>query len=186
MKIRSILAAAALSCAGAAGAAPAHAAPVERTPYTGTETFAVCGGAYAGVSRYEGVSTISDANPSTGGQFFRFTNKVSFTDTITNPETGDYVTVSGDVLSKEIQPRALGDGVFAYVSHDVGRLVYRDASGQVLARESGVIVTEYTFDTLNDAEPGGEPLTEETVRVSGPRPFFEEEVFCAFLEENIG
>lgn len=184
MKIPSALAVLALAAGSVAAAAPAQAAPVSRDPYSGTDTFTECG-FYAGRSVFEGTVTISDATPSTGGQFFRLTNKFSFTDTFTNPDTGDFITVTGNGVFKELQPRPQGGGIVDYVTHDVGRFVTRDSSGEVLARENGIIVTAYTFDTLNDSAPGGNGLSDELVRVSGPHPLFDVD-FCDFLDEQIG
>jgi len=177
------------AAAAVAFAAPAVAgAPLEnRTPYEGSRTFTECDGAYEGVSTYSGTNTIQDTNPSLEGEFFRFTDHYTFTDVLTNVDTGDYVVISGTGVFKELQPRSEGDGVFSYVTHDVGRITFSDSSGNVLIREAGMVVESWLFDTLNDGEPGGNVLDNGLVRVSGPHPTFPESFdFCGFLDEATG
>lgn len=183
MKIRATAAAAlALIGAGLVAAAPAHAAgPVERETFEGTFTSVQCDGAYTSATSFRDSVTVRDATPQTDGQFFKFSVRYSFTDIVTNPATGDFITVEGKGVLVEIQPRALGDGVFEYVANDAGHFTYRDSDGNVILRESGSIATRYVFDTENDSTPGGITLSEDLIRVSGPHPTFPE--FCGYLAE---
>lgn len=177
-----------LAAAALGVAAPASAAPFDRSPYSGTEAFDVGCPGYTGMTSFSGVVTIMDTNPSLEGEFYRLTNRQRFADTITNARTGEAVTVSGRTLFKELRARSLGDGVFRYVGQAVTTVTFRDASGAVLLRERGVVAESFLFDTLNDGVPGGELLEEpELLKVSGPHATFDEDFdFCAFLNEATG
>jgi hypothetical protein len=181
MKIRASLAALALVGAGLATAAPAHAAaPVEQEIYEGTFEWELCD-AYSVTTDFRDKVTTRDATPKTEGQFFKFSVLYEFTDTVTNPDTGDFITVEGKGVLVEVQPRALGDGVFEYVGNDAGHFTYRDSEGNVILRESGSIAITYVFDSQNDSAPGGVTLSEDVTRVSGPHPTFPE--YCDYLAE---
>lgn len=182
MKFRATVAALALLAAGLAGAVPAHAAaPVEQETYEGTFDWEQCDGAYTVTTAFRDKVTVRDATPNTDGQFFKFSVRYEFTDTVTNPETGDFITVEGKGVLVEIQPRALGDGVFEYIANDAGHYTYRDSEGNVILRESGSIATKYIFDSENDSTPGGIELSEDVIRVSGPHPTFPG--YCEYLSE---
>lgn len=170
-------------------AAPAHAGgPIDRSTYSGTnEPFTECGGAYLGLSTFSGRTTINASTPPLEGQFFRFTNQYNFSDRLTNPLNGKYVVLSGSGILKEIQPRSQGGGLFTYVTHDAGQFTISDSSGRVLIKETGMVAFSYLFDTLSDGTPGGDLLSEELLRVSGPHPTFSDSFdFCGFLDGVIG
>ena len=188
MKIRATLAAFALAAAGLmVTAAPAQAAPVDRGTFAGTETFTECDGAYVVESTFSGAFVIREADPSTDGQFFPFAQVLQFTDTITNPETGEYITVTGKLFFREVQPHYLGNGIVAYVGQEIGTVVFRDSSGEVILREFGLVRIGYLFDTENDSAPGGTFILEKLLSVTGPHPTYDEDFdFCAFLDSEIG
>ena len=187
MKIRATLAAFALAAAGLmVTAAPAQAVEDAGT-FSGTETFTDCDGAYVVESTFSGAYVIRDADPATDGQFFPFAQVLQFTDTITNPETGEYITVTGKLFFREVQPHYLGNGIVAYVGQETGTVTFRDSSGQVILREYGIVRIGYVFDTENDSTPGGTILLDRLLSVKGPHPTYEEDFdFCAFLDSEIG
>lgn len=189
MKIRATLAACALAAAGLmVTAAPAQAEPpVDRGTFSGTESFTECDGAYEGVSVFSGAFVIKAADPSTGGQFFPFSQVVHFTDTITNPENGEYITVTGRLFFREMQPRDLGHGFVTYTGQETGTVVFEDSSGEVILRDIGIVKIGYLFYTGNDSAPGGRVLLERVLSTTGPHPTYDEDFdFCAFLDSEIG
>ncbi|MET4637193.1 hypothetical protein [Mycetocola sp. 2940] len=182
MKCQATVIGLALVAAGVAAATPAHAAaPVEQETYEGTFSSEQCGGAYVVTTEFRDRVTVRDATPSTDGQFFKFSVRYNFTETYSNPATGDLITVEGKGVLVEIQPRALGDGVFEYVANDAGHFIFRDSEGNAILRESGSIATRYVFDSENDSTPGGITLSEDLVRVSGPHATFPD--ICDYLAE---
>jgi len=187
VKIRATLAAFALAAAGLmVTAAPAQAVEDAGT-FSGTETFTDCDGAYVVESTFSGAYVIRDADPATDGQFFPFAQVLQFTDTITNPETGEYITVTGKLFFREVQPHYLGNGIVAYVGQEIGTVVFRDSSGEVILREFGLVRIGYLFDTENDSAPGGTLILEKLLSVTGPHPTYDEDFdFCAFLDSEIG
>lgn len=184
MKTKAVFATLILALAGAAVAAPAYAAPVlERNDYSGTDEFTECDGRYNVVSVFSGTSTIRESNDKFDGQYFPFSNRYRFEDTLTNIVTGDYVTVSGSGKVKEIKAVNLGGGIFEYVLNDTGHVKFKNSSGTVILRESGLVAFTHVFDTLSDSQPGGELLSETFLRESGHHPTAEDEFdFCAFID----
>lgn len=181
MKIQTTVTALALVAAGLVTAAPAHAAaPVEQETYEGEFSWELCDGAYTVNTEFRDKVTIRDATPSTDGQFFKFSVRSEFTDTVTNPATGDQITVEGKHVFVELHPIALGDGVFEYVGNDAGHFIFRDSEGNVILRENGSIATRYIFDSENDSAPGGITLSEDLIRVSGQHPIAD---ICDYLSE---
>ena len=187
MKIRAALATFALAAAGLmVTAAPAQAVEDAGT-FRGTDYYTECGGDYVVRSEFSGAFVIQDADPSTDGQFFPFSQLLLFTDTIANPETGEYITVTGKLLFREVQPHYLGNGIVAYVGQETGTVTFRDSSGEVILREYGIVRIGYVFDTKNDSTPGGTILLDRLLSVKGPHPTYEEDFdFCAFLDSEIG
>ncbi len=189
-QVCAVLSVGALSVVGLA--APSYAgAPLDRSKYSGTDSFTECDGAYDATNSFSGMVLITDTNPSLDGQFFRFSDNYEFTEVITNPLNGEYVVLHGNGDFKELQVRSLGDGIFSFHTHDAGLFTIRDSSGRVLLKETGIVEFAYVFDTLNDGQPGGEFLSEEFVRVSGQHPTFSEGSdegfdFCGFLDDAIG
>lgn len=165
---------------------PAHAtAPLEHQTITFQESYLDCG--YDNVTTYSFSNLLLDSNPSTEGQFFRFSYIWQGSSTIINPLTGAYVTLLGHGTYKEIQPRDLGAGLFTYVEHTVGTFIIRDSSGTALLRQAGRIAFIWGFDSLNDSTPGGDQLSATLLRVSGPHPEFNGDVdYCELLDSAIG
>jgi hypothetical protein len=169
-------------------AVPVLARPVDSGTFSGTDSGTECG-TYARESTFSGWFKIKDATPATNGQFFYFENRVSYTDVITNPETGAFFTVTGSSLFKESQARLVEGTVFTFNTIEAGQpFVVTDMTGQVVLRDVGLIEVSYLFDSLGDGAPGGAILEEpQLVRVAGPHPGFEDTFdFCALADQLIG
>ena len=169
-------------------AAPVLAKPLDGGTFTGTDSGTECG-RYVRESAFSGWFMIRDATPATNGQFFYFENRVTYTDVITNPETGPSFTVTGSSLFKEGQARLVEGNVFTYNTIEAGQpFVVTDMTGHVVLRDVGLIEVSYLFDSLGDGAPGGALLHEpQLIRVAGPHPGFEETFdFCALADQLIG
>lgn len=86
-------------------------------------------------------------------QAFFVHNTLSFADTLSANDR--HVTVTARQTFNEVRAVPLGGGLFQFSDIRAGRLAVRDADGRLLGQEAGVIRSTYTFDTLNDNEPGG-------------------------------
>jgi hypothetical protein len=179
---------AAASLLALVSAAPVLAKPLDSGTFSGTDSGTECG-IYARESTFSGRFMLKDATPATDGQFFYFESRVTYTDVMTNPETGAFFTVTGSSLFKEAQARRVTGTVFTYRTIEAGQpFVVTDMTGKVIVRDVGLIETSYVFDSLGDNAPGGVQLEDPTlVRVAGPHPGFEDTFdFCALADQLIG
>ena len=83
---------------GVTAAAPAQAGgfvEVASYDFTETDTFAECGTTIRYDGHFWGKTTIRNANRSTGGQFFYFTDRHYLEERFTDLETGHYITATG-------------------------------------------------------------------------------------------
>lgn len=172
-------------------AGPAHATIYERFQYADEEHFAF---PYCGLDEVQvavqlsGKGHIRAGKGKTAGAFYLHENS-SAVQTWTNPENGRFVTISYDAVYKDIKATRVDGSIFEFVSHEAGQpFVLRDMDGNIVLRDRGAISWTYLFDTGGDDEPGGEPLEELDVRVSGPHPgfFLEQDEECALALELIG
>jgi hypothetical protein len=121
-----------------------------------------------------------------GGQAFLGHSNVQFRNVLTNPETGAFMVVSGQVLFKEFTARHVEGNIWEFTAHEAGQPeVIEDSDGNVVARNSGRVTFRALFDTLGDGEPGGELVEEEITSVSGPHPGIDTD-FCAIATDLIG
>jgi hypothetical protein len=171
-----------------ATALPAHAGrPLVHERYSETDSFIACD-FYEVESTFEGFFMIKDARPSTQGQFFEFQVREKYSDVWTNPETGDFFTLSGNWFGKELKPRLVEGTIYTFEFIQAGQpFVITDMTGRVVLRDRGLIRLSLLFDLLGDGEPGGVFLDASVVRVSGPHPGFAEDFdLCEFADELIG
>jgi hypothetical protein len=169
-------------------ASPVLAKPLDSGTFSGTDSGTECG-IYGRESTFSGWFILKDATPATNGQFFYFENRVTYTDVITNPETGAYFAVTGSSLFKETHARLVEGNVFTYDTIEAGQpFVVTDMTGKVVLRDVGLIEVSYLFDSLGDGAPGGSQLEDpQLVRVAGPHPGFEDTFdFCALADQLIG
>jgi hypothetical protein len=179
------LALAALACA----ALPAQAQVInhEHFEFTFSEESELCGIA---VHQDSEVSFTEHLRVGKGEAESAFLVHVTFqyTDTFTNPATGEFLVIEGHAVFQDIKATRVEGSVFRFTSVEAGQVVVlRDSSGRVVLRDRGVIRSTLLFDTLGDDTPGGEELGERvTVRLAGPHPSFDEDAFCAAVEDLIG
>jgi len=185
--LRSLAVSVAVTLAVLAMSAPALAKVVDSGSFSGTDSGTECG-KYAVETAFSGSFTVKDATPATDGQVFLFTLKSEFTDVITNPETGAFLTLSAHILLKEIRPRQLDGSVYTLRTIEVHQFVLRGMDGKVVLKDVGLIEMTEIFDTLGDSAPGGVLLEgPEIVRVAGPHPVLEGTVDpCQLFDELIG
>ncbi|HEX6886919.1 MAG TPA: hypothetical protein VF143_02340 [Candidatus Nanopelagicales bacterium] len=168
--------AAVAAVAALALAAPVQAAPLERDRYQWSDSgsFDDCGFTIDVAAHGGGLAMIREANPSTGGQFFRFSDNYWLVERYTNPANGRWIERTGNGIFFELPPSEVSaDGmVFTYQTREAGQpFVMRDSAGTVLMRDRGAITLEYRFDSLGDGQPGGVQLQDPVlVRMSGPHP----------------
>jgi hypothetical protein len=186
MKLRTVLAAAGLATVALITPAPVQAAaPLMQERFTFTDQLVECG--YDFAQTFSISNLLLDSNPSSAGQFFRFSYNWRATGVYTNPLTGEQAYIAGHGVYKEIQPRDLGGGQFTYVELNVATFVITDSSGQVVLREAGSVAVTWLFDSLSDSAPGGDQLSATPLRVSGMKPSLTGDVdYCAVLDSAIG
>ncbi len=186
--LRFIAVSTAVTLAVLAMSVPAQAKAVDSGTFSGTDSGTACG-SYAVETTFSGSFTVKDATPATDGQVFLFTLQSEFTDVITNPETGAFLSLSGNLLLKEIRPRQLDGSVYTLRTIEVHQFVLRDMDGKVvLVGDVGLIEMTEVFDTLGDSAPGGVLLEgPEIVRVAGPHPALDDTFDpCLLFDELIG
>ncbi|WP_378586163.1 hypothetical protein [Nocardioides taihuensis] len=102
---------------------------------------------------------------------FPVVNRTSWSETWTNPETGDWFTISGRSLFNEVSATRVEGSIFEFRAVDAGQpFVVVDSDGTVVERNSGSVHFSYLFDTGGDDEPGGEWLADTDFWVAGPHP----------------
>lgn len=112
-------------------------------------------------------------------------DRASFREIHTNPETGAWFSVSGQFASNEITARRVDGSLFEFRIIKAGQpAVIRDAAGNLVARDRGVIRWTILFDTGGDDEPGGTSVDLLDLDLNGPHPSFGDR--CAIAAELIG
>jgi hypothetical protein len=99
------------------------------------------------------------------------------------------MTFEGKSLSNEIKATLVEGTIYAFTTIEAGQpFVVRDADGNLVLRDRGVIRHVLTFDTLGDGQPGGVLLEDTIVGIGGPHPGFDmsEDEFCAMVESLLG
>jgi hypothetical protein len=162
---------------GLIGAHPASATMFQRSEaYSGEEHISIDG--FCGLESvsldvvFSGRVHIREGKGKQDGAFFLHDN-YSVLETITNNDTGRFLTASHDGVIQDIRATRVDGSIFEFVSHEVGQpFVVRDMDGDVVVRDRGALTFTYLFDTLGDDVPGGVFIEELDVRVSGPHPVF--------------
>lgn len=174
-----------------AGATPASGTVVDRDTIGGSELGVadiICGIAVIRDSTFSGSFRVR-VNKASGGQAFMARLNFRFVDTFTNPLTGRSMTFEGRLLESEIKATHVEGNEYSFTTIEAGQpFVVRDASGNVVLRDRGVIRQRLLFDTLGDGTPGGVQLDDEIIGIGGPHPGFDqsEEEFCAMVQQLLG
>jgi hypothetical protein len=112
-------------------------------------------------------------------------DRVSFREIHTNPESGAWFSVSGHSASNEITATHVEGSLFEFRITEAGQpAVIRDASGDLVARDRGVVRRTILFDTGGDDEPGGTFVELLALEVNGPHATFGN--LCAIATDLIG
>jgi hypothetical protein len=158
---------------------------VEREPYSFAETFTeeFCGIEVEFDVEGSGRFMIRADRP--GSTVFLFSNRFEFREVITNPETGEWLVISGKGNYREVKATQVEGDVYRFRSQTSGQpLVIEDRNGNVVYRERGLFVFEILFDTLGDDVPGGEELSFELVEIRGNPGYLDD--ICPLALDLIG
>jgi hypothetical protein len=170
-------------------ALPAQAQVIdrERFAFSFSEESELCGIAVHQDSEVTGTMHARVGKGKVDSAFFAHVT-FQYTDTFTNPANGKFLVIEGHAVFQETKAIPVGGTVFRFIDVEAGQIVVlRDSGGRVVLRDRGAIRTSILFDTLGDATPGGEELEDRvTIRLAGPHPSFDEDVFCAAVEDLIG
>jgi hypothetical protein len=187
---RSLATTAALALAALAWAAPPAQGQVinhEHFEFAFSEDTELCGIAVQQDTEVSGTAHERVGKRTADSAFFAHVT-FQYTWTFTNPANGEFLVIEGHALFQEIKATRVEGTVFEFTSVEAGQpVVLRDSSGRVVLRDRGVIRSTILFDTLGDDTPGGEAVGERvTVRLAGGHPSFDEDAFCAAVEDLIG
>jgi hypothetical protein len=167
--------------------APANAAVVERESYAGTDTYTdtLCGIDVEGSVTFSGRVHFRVGKGKAASAFLLH-DRFRFTETVTNPLTGRFYTVSGHGLSHETRATRIEGSIFEFDVLETGQFVFRDMAGRLVFRNRGAVRFTAIWDTLGDATPGGELLEINDPDIRGPHPSEDEGALCAAVERMIG
>ena len=171
-------------------ALPAQAQVIDRERFAfsfNDEPSELCGIAVLQDSEVSGTAHVRVGKGQVDSAFFAHVT-FQYTDTFTNPATGEFLVVEGHAVFHDIKATRVESSVFQFTSVEAGQtVVLRDSNGRVVLRDSGVIRSTLLFDTLGDDTPGGEEVGERmTVRLAGHHASFDEAAYCAAVEDLIG
>ena len=117
---------------------------------------------------------------------FPFMDRLSYRETWTNQQTGDWFVIRGHLLFNEVKATHVAGNVFEFRSVEAGQpFVVEDSDGNVVERNRGSVRVTFLFDNGGDDEPGGLYLDVIDVRVAGPHPSLEKDP-CDYAAELIG
>jgi len=180
------------TCAVAAAAAlvtgaPAGATIFERDIYTNDYAFSYdeCGFPVDVAGSVELRFRVRTGTGPDAGAFFLH-NRYSFTETHTNPETGEFLTVEMQGLYNEVKATRISGSVFEFAAVDAGQpFSLYDSDGNLVLGDRGSVRLRVVFDTLGDDEPGGEIVAEFEPTLHGPHPSAGGD-FCEMITPLIG
>ncbi len=105
---------------------------------------------------------------------FLLLDNYAYRETWTRRDTGDFFTVSGNGVFHETKATHVSGTVFEFTSIESGQpFIVRDANGNLVLRDRGVIRRVVQFDTLGDHVPGGAFVQDVSFSVHGPHPGLE-------------
>lgn len=102
---------------------------------------------------------------------FPVLNRVTWRETWTNAESGDWFVIRGSATFNEVGATHVEGSIFEFRAVEAGQpFVVEDSDGNVVARNRGSVHFSYLFDTQGDDEPGGEWVANTDFRIAGPHP----------------
>lgn len=168
------------------GAPPAGATVVDSGRYTSEPysfSYDDCGFQVDVEGTSSGHFRIRAGKGKTDTAFFALDN-FSYTETQTNPETGEFVTIKANAVFNEIRARHVEGTIFEFWAVEAGQFRLYDSDGRLVARDRGSVEFHILFDTEGDDVPGGIFVEEFMPRVRGPHPGFDD--FCGLITPLIG
>jgi hypothetical protein len=112
-------------------------------------------------------------------------DRISFREIHTNPETGEWFSLSGHFANNEIGARRVAGSLFEFRIIKAGPVaVIEDSDGNLVSRDRGVLRRTILFDTGGDEDPGGTFVDLVDLRLSGPHESFGR--LCDVAAELIG
>jgi hypothetical protein len=112
---------------------------------------------------------------------FLLLDNYAYRETWTRRDTGDFFTASGNGVFHETKATHVSGTVFEFTSIESGQpFIVRDANGNLVLRDRGVIRRVVQFDTLGDDVPGGAFVQDVSFSVHGPHPGLEFDP-CGYL-----
>jgi hypothetical protein len=167
-------------------AGPAQAGPLEREHYSWTDAYSFddCGFVIDVEVTGEGVFMLK-APRADGAPPYLFDN-YDVHETLT--ANGRTVTIDHQGLYKDLRISHVSGTIYQFTAMEAGQpWVARDADGNVLVRDRGVIKTTFQVDTMGDTNLDNDVFLDATwsvLQVSGPHPAFGEDFdFCAHATE---
>jgi hypothetical protein len=169
------------------GGGPAGATVVERGHYSDSYSFSYddCGFDVLVEGTASGHFRIRAGKGKRATAFF-LNDNFSYTETHTNADTGEFLTIKGNGVFNEIKATRLEGNIFEFEAVEAGQpfAVY-DSAGNLVLRDRGSIHHHALFDTLGDDMPGGEFVEDLGADVHGPHPGFDTD-FCEIITPLIG
>jgi hypothetical protein len=179
-------AAAAATAAATFGAAASNATVVDSGHYS-SEPYSFshddCGFPVDVEGTSSGHFRVRAGKGKTDTAFFQLDN-YSFTETQTNPETGEFVTIEANAVFNEIRAKRVEGTIFEFWAVEAGQFRMYDSDGRLVARDRGSVLFHILFDTEGDDVPGGIFIEEFPPKVRGPHPGFDD--FCGLITPLIG
>ena len=98
-------------------------------------------------------------------------DRVSFSERHTNPQTGEWFTLSGRFANNEVGATPVEGSLFEIRVVKAGQVaVIEDSAGNLVSRDVGVLRRTILFDTGGDQVPGGTFVDLVDLRLGGPHP----------------
>jgi hypothetical protein len=100
-------------------------------------------------------------------------DRISFREIHTNPQTGEWFSLSGHFANNEIGATRVEGSLFEFRIIKAGPVArIEDSEGNLVGRDRGVMRRTILFDTGGDQEPGGEFIDLVDLRLAGPHESF--------------
>lgn len=112
-------------------------------------------------------------------------DRISFSEIHTNPETGEWFSLTGHFVNSEIGATRVEGSLFEFRIIKAGPVArIEDSDGNLVARDRGVLRRTILFDTGGDNEVGGTFVDLVDLDLSGPHESFGR--LCDIATELIG